>query len=1225
MDLVDDIDQECHDLEGQGHITEDEEAEMLSSMEKEYIAQTQRLSEEETMDEEEEEGNSEPKLLTPVTEESETDSLKKDTVEQLPLDIQLEKKTGDIMVDSGLAQSVYSEGGLEVRGRGKERPLSMISVSSVDTGYQPDTDSDAGLLSPVGWSESRSLVSGHHLLPAGGGVGGHVSDAMSSSQMTQADGLMSLSQISQPDVMMMSSLDGLERGDGSLRDSTFTAATSSNVHGDHDLELAQSDIDELKVTGASSELEMKKETSDTESQHDLALEQEELAQMLSTEEAITEDEIVSVPNNETEQEPLQIEQGLALNLDMLEDNESTEAHPASLDVTLQETEEDGETTQDEGVATAPETDTEHAALDMREREKGPDQVEDTDTEQREGTQEKEQLSKKKTSVTKKPSPGKLDGKRKEELAKPKRTSSPRNKKTPEKSELKKPNTKVSSRLADYIHKPVAEKSNDKSKDAVDSKLKKNASNKQKIEGREIAKTQSEDKKSFRRSPTPKKEEPKKIIKKAPVKNKWDNIMSQLEASKEQDKHKPKSEVKSKLAPMIEASPVTTHSPAAKNSPRARSGSNEKRASTPKADYTKVKSRIDTHSSVPIQKRKVSPRLSAGLTKERRESTGSQMSSTRSSRSDLNASVIESKQEKPSNKLTQNLKNEEKSLSRTSINSDTSQGSVTKQGRNHDNGSSSAVPPQKRRSLIVPPSKTSPAESRRGASTTASSGKTAPKTAGKKTETGPQSPATSNKKPLNQNKNRTVRSVVSLKPSSANQPDVVKHSLTRSRANAAQEISRLEALCEQRTKELNLLKLELKASLLGFDAMTVTVRYLTEELDGFSCPRIAAQLKDTQESLAQAQAEIAELKQDKCHLQDEVISLTKQHEEKVDSMKSHHTKTVQNLRHTAEEDKEREVQRIIDQHSHEVTTQRAYHERRVAELTAEYDRKLKEVQDKNQDILEQIKIEQQEQIQELQRNHELRLEEITNKFEDIKSSLLNKVETLRLECEEMRERTKEYEEALQRDSDVKVALALAPYNHLPAEIDSLKTVIEMRNMEIHDLRRHNLEQSKQLEELQIAKEKNIALEQKIENLEAIINIKSDYEKQLSEKHQVLMRRYDRESKANKRLSMDKEELVWRISNSDLSQSVDFGSSGNVRRQISRSPTSSEPGTPDGSRRHARKSPLSTSPAGSDFICSPTHRTSHKRRSGSHMSDDHSRPTSSASEMDEERDDLKFQTM
>ncbi|XP_013387258.1 uncharacterized protein LOC106156526 [Lingula anatina] len=57
MDLVDDIDQECHDLEGQGHITEDEEAEMLSSMEKEYIAQTQRLSEEETMDEEEEEGN----------------------------------------------------------------------------------------------------------------------------------------------------------------------------------------------------------------------------------------------------------------------------------------------------------------------------------------------------------------------------------------------------------------------------------------------------------------------------------------------------------------------------------------------------------------------------------------------------------------------------------------------------------------------------------------------------------------------------------------------------------------------------------------------------------------------------------------------------------------------------------------------------------------------------------------------------------------------------------------------------------------------------------------------------------------------------------------------------------------------------------------------------------------------------------------------------------------
>ena len=36
------------------------------------------------------------------------------------------------------------------------------------------------------------------------------------------------------------------------------------------------------------------------------------------------------------------------------------------------------------------------------------------------------------------------------------------------------------------------------------------------------------------------------------------------------------------------------------------------------------------------------------------------------------------------------------------------------------------------------------------------------------------------------------------------------------------------------------------------------------------------------------------------------------------------------------------------------------------------------------------------------------------------------------------------------------MAIAKYRHMPAEIESLRTVIEMRSQEIHDLRKHNLE-------------------------------------------------------------------------------------------------------------------------------------------------------------------------
>ena len=70
--------------------------------------------------------------------------------------------------------------------------------------------------------------------------------------------------------------------------------------------------------------------------------------------------------------------------------------------------------------------------------------------------------------------------------------------------------------------------------------------------------------------------------------------------------------------------------------------------------------------------------------------------------------------------------------------------------------------------------------------------------------------------------------------------------------------------------------------------------------------------------------------------------------------------------------------------------------------------------------------------------------------------------------------------------------------------------------------------------------------------------------MSKEHSSLLRRFDRETKANKRLSMDKEELEWRLSQ-DMSGIGDF-----LNRSISHSPTSSAASTPEPTRR--RKSPL-----------------------------------------------------
>ena len=57
--------------------------------------------------------------------------------------------------------------------------------------------------------------------------------------------------------------------------------------------------------------------------------------------------------------------------------------------------------------------------------------------------------------------------------------------------------------------------------------------------------------------------------------------------------------------------------------------------------------------------------------------------------------------------------------------------------------------------------------------------------------------------------------------------------------------------------------------------------------------------------------------------------------------------------------------------------------------------------------------------------------------------------------------------------------------------------------------------------------------------------------LAEKHQELLRKFDRESKANKRLSMDKEELMWKLNLGPGEVSPDVH-----RRSVGHSPKSTD---------------------------------------------------------------------
>ncbi|XP_052283453.1 restin homolog isoform X2 [Dreissena polymorpha] len=372
---------------------------------------------------------------------------------------------------------------------------------------------------------------------------------------------------------------------------------------------------------------------------------------------------------------------------------------------------------------------------------------------------------------------------------------------------------------------------------------------------------------------------------------------------------------------------------------------------------------------------------------------------------------------------------------------------------------------------------------------------------------------------NQNRNKTTKSKKEVK--------VVE---TVSAEIHAQEVQRLEALCETRTKQLNMVRLQLQTSNLGFEGMATTVNYLAHELKAFSCPRFEREIASLQKAAAGDRASIESLQTTKSNLEGIVTQMKERHKEYIQSLEVEMERSLQYQQETLTAQHEGEISALKAQKAHEISELRRSHEQNIGQLVDKHTVAMATLSGQHVDTIRQLQTKQENQMEELHKQHQDKLEDITGRFDGIKMTLSEKVETLRSECDRLRDRAKHCEEALQRDSDFKVQCALAPYRSLPQEIESLKTVLEMKNEEINKLRTHNIELQKKLEELPVAREQIISLQQKKENLEAIISMKTDHEKVLHERCQSLMRKYDKESRANKRLSMDYEELMWKLSES-----------------------------------------------------------------------------------------------
>ncbi|XP_029566642.1 microtubule-associated tumor suppressor 1 homolog A [Salmo trutta] len=105
-------------------------------------------------------------------------------------------------------------------------------------------------------------------------------------------------------------------------------------------------------------------------------------------------------------------------------------------------------------------------------------------------------------------------------------------------------------------------------------------------------------------------------------------------------------------------------------------------------------------------------------------------------------------------------------------------------------------------------------------------------------------------------------------------------------------------------------------------------------------------------------------------------------------------------------------------------------------------------------------------------------------------------------------------------------------YLEQELENLKVVLEIKNKQLHQ-QDHKLMQMDKLIEKSVKMDECLTkVQQENEDLKARMDRNSGLSRQLSTKQVMLHESLHKESKVNKRLSMENEELMWKLHNRDL---------------------------------------------------------------------------------------------
>ncbi|XP_006727672.1 microtubule-associated tumor suppressor 1 isoform X3 [Leptonychotes weddellii] len=340
-----------------------------------------------------------------------------------------------------------------------------------------------------------------------------------------------------------------------------------------------------------------------------------------------------------------------------------------------------------------------------------------------------------------------------------------------------------------------------------------------------------------------------------------------------------------------------------------------------------------------------------------------------------------------------------------------------------------------------------------------------------------------------------------------------------------ELAQYKTKCENQSGFILQLKQLLSCGNIRFEALTVVIQHLLSERE-----EALKQHKTLSQELVHLRGELVTASSTCEKLEKARNELQIAYEGFVQKLNQQHQTDLSELENRLKEFYTGECEKFQNIYIEEAEKYKTQLQEQFDNLNAAHETSKLEIEASHSEKIELLKKTYETSLSEIKKSHEMEKKSLEDMLQEKQESLEKQIDDLKSENDALNEKLKSEEQ--KRISREKANLKNPQIMYLEQELESLKAVLEIKNEKLHQQDIKLMKMEKLVDNNTALVDKLKRFQQENEELKARMDKHMAISRQLSTEQAVLQESLEKESKVNKRLSMENEELLWKLHNGDL---------------------------------------------------------------------------------------------